>query len=279
MEDTLAIALQLARLGLKVIPCQDKTGVHDWPTRATTWDKQIWEWFTGRFSGYNLGVVLGNTFTVVDLDTKKNGPANWAAFVAGRPFPATLGTNTPTLGKHLYLRVDPSIILPSQADLLAPGIDIWTGDHLIIAPPSIHPDTKTRYEFAGRPDWSQGESLIAEAPTWLLNELAIPIRRVRTGRHGALVNHAARIRREAGLDVHEIVLCLQMFQQSQGFCKPEAELYKLALWVREHVPFDPTAVTPNMREIETEGQAIQAGLEASFKNFSCPTTTGNLIEE
>jgi hypothetical protein len=165
-------------------------------------------------------------------------------------------------------------VLPSQADFLAPGIDIWSGDHLVIAPPSVHPDTKTQYRFARNPDWAQGESLIAETPAWLINELATPVRRVKTGRHGALVNHATRIRREAGLDVHEIVLCLQMFQASQGFCKPKAELYKLATWVREHVPFDPSAVTFSVREAEADGQAILTGLEASFRNFSARRLPG-----
>jgi hypothetical protein len=279
MEDTLAIALELARLGLRVIPCKDKAGIHNWPTRATTWEKQIREWFTGRYRGYNLGVVLGDEFLLVDLDTKKNGPANWAIFVAGRPFPKTLETATPTGGKHLYLRADPSIVLPSQADLLAAGIDIWSGTRLVIAPPSLHPMTRTQYRFAEQPEWSQGESLIAEAPGWLLDELATPIRRVKTGRHGALLSHATRIRREGGLDADEIVLCLQMFQQSQGFSKPDSELYKLATWVREHVPFDPAGVTSNMREAEVEGQAVLAGLEASFQNFSVPAITGNLIKE
>jgi hypothetical protein len=276
MSEPVETALRLAGCGIKVVPCVGKMGVRSWPSRATTNPEQIREWFAGRYSDFNLGAVPGDSFLVVDNDSKKDGPANWLRLSEGEQTPNTLEIVTPTGGGHIWYRIDPSVVVNTGYDFFPgfPGVDIWSGSHILITPPSIHPEVGTNYRFVGEPLWNDPD-LIADAPTWLLEKVAQPVARVREGRHPKLVAHAIKLRADGGLEADEIVMCLRIFQASLGFAKTDRELLGIARWAISKIPFDPARISEHEAELQAEGQAIRAGLMATFQNFiSDPADTG-----
>ena len=168
--EPLKSALQLADSGLPVFPVEPngkrpfshlvKHGFKD----ATTEEVKIRDWWRTLPSA-NVGVVTGDVF-VVDIDVKgeADGIARWNELAEGREVPATRTVRTPSGGLHLYFRAPDGVDVRCSNSRLADGIDVKGNGGYVLAPPS---STETGpYTYVS-------EDPIAEAPEWLLNEIAV----------------------------------------------------------------------------------------------------------
>ncbi len=140
--DLKSAALAYAAEGFHVLPLvrngkkpASSHGFYD----ATVDAKQIEAWWTEN-PNYNIGILTGRGFIVVDLDVNhgsstNNGLEELKKYeeAHGR-FPHTVTCSTPRGGKHLYYSLDDE--QPSVTGVL-PGIDILGKDHYVVAPPSI----------------------------------------------------------------------------------------------------------------------------------------------
>ena len=109
----------------------------------------------------NVGIVCGKpsgNIIVVDIDTKHVDGyeimRDWE--MEHGDMPETVTCLTPTGGLHFYYRVDREVRPSANEDM---GIDIRGDGSFAVAPPSIHPDTLTAYEW----EFPPGEHEIAMA--------------------------------------------------------------------------------------------------------------------
>ena len=135
-------ALEYAANGYKVFPLVpgDKTPATENGFYAATTDlNQIKAWWT-RNPNYNIGLLAGEGFVVIDLDVHHDKNAdNGIAFLRDYQeqhgaFPETVVCATPTGGQHLYYAVDKQY--PTNLKLY-PGVDVCAIKHYVVVPPSV----------------------------------------------------------------------------------------------------------------------------------------------
>lgn len=205
-----------------MIPAVGRAGIAGTYERATTNEAQIVEWWEGPYKGYNVAVVPGDSILVIDQDARHNGPKHWNELIQGHEAPNGLTVFTPTGGVHLYTGIGEDTVIRGRDSLLALGVDGWTGNRILLVPPSIHPLTGTPYFFRdGEPDWSLGRVLIPPAPIWLIEKI-IAIERLPAsarpgGRHQDLLFFALRARADNGLDTHELYEALKLYADYWGY--------------------------------------------------------------
>lgn len=106
---------------------------------ATTDAAQIEAWWS-KNPNYNVGIVTGLGFIVIDLDVNhgispNNGLEELSKFEATHGcFPETATCITPRGGRHLYYALS-----EEQASIngILPGVDILGSKHIVVAPPSV----------------------------------------------------------------------------------------------------------------------------------------------
>lgn len=144
--------LTLAKLGLPIlrltgkIPLPGTRGSLD----ATTHQDQIGLWMAEHDE--NWGIATGHTLdpntvlTVIDVDTKHNGHTNLKNLedLLGQ-LPPTLTIRTGTGGTHHYYKTPEHTPIKNSANKIAPGIDIRGRGGYVVAPGSIHPETRSPY--------------------------------------------------------------------------------------------------------------------------------------
>jgi hypothetical protein len=207
ISSVLEAAIAYSTMGLCVIPLHGKKPYwENWPEVATTNKDQIRKWWTQEPRA-NVGIATGrksNVF-VVDIDPKNGGQDSAETWFSqhGR-FPDTWKDITGSGGSHYYFRY-PSFPVGNKVGLL-PGIDIRGDGGQVVAPPSVHPDTKKIYVWDGLTDpWDDLEGL-AEAPAWLLELLhpqerergkvvSVPMQIPKGVQHQTLVSLAGNLRR------------------------------------------------------------------------------------
>jgi hypothetical protein len=163
-------ALIYANLGLRVIPVLEgskKPAMKSWPKLASTDPEVLTKWFEQKPKS-NLGIVAGGGILVVDVDKKNGGFESFEKLFAGEELPVTATAITGSGGRHYFFRVDPRLELGNRQNLM-PGIDIRGKGGFVVSCPSIHPETKQRYEWLRHP--REG---IAPAPAFLLEKLKKP---------------------------------------------------------------------------------------------------------
>jgi hypothetical protein len=172
VTDLAMAALWYAKNGIPVFPCKPRGkepltphGFKD----ATTDEKKVAEWWS-KWPGANIGVPTGaaSGLLVVDVDPRNGGPQGRDELIRQLgPIPDTAEIITGGGGRHLYFKYGGGGVPKA----LAPGIDLKGDGGYIIAPPSIHPSGK-RYEVDGLAG-AKAFLNIAEAPTWLLERIAM----------------------------------------------------------------------------------------------------------
>jgi|LSQX01.2.fsa_nt_gb uncharacterized protein YndB with AHSA1/START domain/CRP-like cAMP-binding protein len=161
----LGSALTYARAGLPVIPllpCAKAAftphGVYD----ATRDPDTIRSWWAGQ-PDRNVAVIPPANVQVVDVE------ADGIATVADLHLPHTVIARTGGGGWHYWYRL-PDGVTPVNRTRVLPNVDLKAGPGgYLVAPPSIHPDTRERYEWADL--CAPGEVKIADAPSWLVDLL------------------------------------------------------------------------------------------------------------
>src|SRR5262249_776325 len=156
-------ALELARRGVAVFPCQPRgkapacqRGVHDATTDAT----RINAWWRP-CPDLNIGIATGaaSGFFVVDIDGD-DGEATLRALEATHSaLPPTVEVITGK-GRHCYFRLGEHGVIGNTAGTIGLGIDTRGEGGYVLAPPSVHPTGRAyawsvanAAEFAGGPEW------------------------------------------------------------------------------------------------------------------------------
>jgi len=141
-----------------------KNGLKD----ATDDEDQIRAWWT-KHPEANIGVATGadSSIWVVDVDTKENGIANFAALPGSRDL-VTVEQVTGSGGRHLIFAWNADLEPRNKIDVI-PGVDVRGEGGYIIVPPSRHVSGGT---YAWVEDRDPGMMIPAVAPDWVL-ELAL----------------------------------------------------------------------------------------------------------
>lgn len=162
-------ALQLASRGFHVFPLQPNSklpALKGYPTRATTDEKQIREWW-GKRPQCNIGISTSSfnggdsALIAVDIDNKgeKKGDDEILRLeLEGREFPPTFTQRTPTGGKHLVYRCKRAV--RQSAGAIAAGIDSRSqGGYIVGAGSALDGRVYTiESNFESNPEWT---------PDWL----------------------------------------------------------------------------------------------------------------
>ena len=142
----LHFAFEYLDRGWPVIPVKAKTPAIAWsryqekrPPLA-----QVKEWFgANNVHDYNVAVVTGRVskLVVIDCDTREDA-LWWRA-----AFPETpLAVRTGRGGSHFYYRY-PETEVRNRAGILGRRIDVRAEGGLVVAPPSVHPNTGEPYRW------------------------------------------------------------------------------------------------------------------------------------
>lgn len=167
-DDTLEVALSLARAGwpvfpVKLVPTVDEHGVKrtdkkplvKWGEGATTDAETIATWFAADFPGAWVGVHAERAgIVVVDIDVAKgtdarDGKQNLKA--AGIDLPKTFRYKTRSGGSHHVYRAPRDRVLTIDKNNPVPGVDIRAGNGLMVYYGPVLTETP---ELAAAPDWS-----------------------------------------------------------------------------------------------------------------------------
>ncbi len=157
----LATARALAERGFKVFPL--KAGakhpplIKGWPQHASINHADVDKWFQ-KWPDANIGLHCEG-LAVLDVDVRSGGNATLATL----DLPPTLTTLTPTGGRHMFYRLPaghPGVA--NGANRLGPGIDVKSTHGYVVAPGSVVPAGRYRFEV---------DVPIADAPDWLLLKL------------------------------------------------------------------------------------------------------------
>lgn len=156
----LSSALELADAGREIFPVDGKTARLPGGFKIATTDRaQIRDWWT-RGPSANIGIRPDEAVVVLDVDPRDGGATNLVQLLDGRKLAPTLTVNTGGTipGLHIYYRMGTG----PWRQKLVPGVDLKAHDTgYVVAPPSVHPDTGRRYEWANHLP-------IATAPDWLI---------------------------------------------------------------------------------------------------------------
>lgn len=162
MNHLLQNALDMASGGYEVGPLTGKRpltqhGFKDFTTNPT----QIEQWWH-EWPNANIGMRITPGHIVIDVDPRNGGNKTWQEANRGRAYPQTLKIATGGGGWHYWFKLPHDGAVKGQ---FGAGVDIKTRDSgYVVAPGSIHPDTKQHYELhSGTHCWF--------LPVWLHNRV------------------------------------------------------------------------------------------------------------
>ena len=146
-------ALAYARRGFYVLPLVDKKPLIDGGYKAATNDELIIGRWWGEWPKANIGIATGVTsgVLVVDVDPRNGGVESFKKLRSLLVAQSSDNLGTPVVrtgggGFHVYYECRvPMRSREFKEDY--PGIDILADKKYVVAPPSIHPDTGTPYEW------------------------------------------------------------------------------------------------------------------------------------
>jgi len=148
--------------GFSVIPLIGKRPAIEWKEyqQRKPSEDELKEWFIE--NDYNVGIVTGaiSEIVVVDLDSKEA-----IDFAKKNKFPKTPCVKT-ARGYHLYFKYKNGVRNFQKRPELK-DIDLRADGGYVVAPPSIHPDTKKTYEWKvvpGEVDYAEIPEIILQKP-------------------------------------------------------------------------------------------------------------------
>lgn len=173
LDFALAYAGKLPGRLLPVAPGGKRPVLNDWTHQASCDEAALRRWFER--TPNNIGWTPDPGVIVLDIDTKPDDSGrNGFDTVAGLqaqfgPLPRTLTAATPTGGRHLLFRCDPSLPVKSivGGKVGFSGLDIRASSGQIVLAPSTRPEG--RYMWAGWDPLDEDAPEIAQAPQWLIH--------------------------------------------------------------------------------------------------------------
>lgn len=154
-DGTFSHAIKYAEQGYEVFPLIPGRKVpitSSGCNNATTNIGQIKRWIED-YPDANIGIKAGTDVLIIDIDNKdgRNGSDDLAKIEKELGnLPNSPKAETPTGGFHLYFK-HPGVDVKGQAGVewkgRKTGIDIRVGNQYVVAPDSLHPDTKTKYQW------------------------------------------------------------------------------------------------------------------------------------
>lgn len=146
MNGCLESALAYAEHGWRVFPVEGKVPlVKDWPNVATTDTAQVRTWW-GQRPMANVGIATGAGSDIYVIDEDAGG----ADTIAKLNLPETLTIRTGGGGHHYYFKRPEGEHWPNTAKKLGPGVDTRGDGGYVVAPPSVHPDSRRPYQVEVR---------------------------------------------------------------------------------------------------------------------------------
>jgi RecA-family ATPase len=167
-----ALALHLAKQGMRIFPCEAGLKVPRkgflWRRDATTDIKIIMQWFKDT-PDMNYGVNPGEHGVVIDVDYKPkdniDGRPIWEEIQRENGFIESFTVKSPGQGYHVYLTCYEPF---SNANNFPKGIDVRSVGGYVVGPGSFAEDA--HYELV-----KGNTTKIAEAPAWLIDEYLKPV--------------------------------------------------------------------------------------------------------
>jgi len=145
MRDLLHFAFEYLERGWPVVPATGKQPAVAWANyqRKLPSTKRVRKWFARRDREYNLAIVTGRFAGLVVLDCDSHEDTVWWQ----SNFPQTpLVVTTGGGGKHFYYRHSGAEVR-NRSRLFGRRIDLRADGGVVIAPPSIHPETGETYRW------------------------------------------------------------------------------------------------------------------------------------
>ncbi len=214
-------ALRYAAAGWRVLPLHGKDAfTPDGVLDATNDPARIRNWWQIHPTD-NIGFALGTDYWALDVDLRTGGEESLDSLILkhGR-LPDTLQQQTGSGGRHFIFKRPPDINLRQSRSMIAPGLDVKTGNGYIVVAPSIHPETKRPYFWDGLAEFE--EQPILPAPDWLLAlalnngqpaTAKVIAEKIKKGvQHGTLVSFAGTMR-QRGAEEEEIFAALEVMNR------------------------------------------------------------------
>jgi hypothetical protein len=233
VRDHVAAALSYKERGWPVLPLNGKRPAIKGVVHSASLDDSF---IKQRFAtGCNVGIQTGKAsgIVVVDVDPRNGGDATLSDLITDHGImPETLQAITGGGGYHLFFN-HPGVKLRGK---LGDGIDIKSDGGFIVAPPSVHPDTKERYQWRN----SYG---IADMPQWMLEMLTAPptareatSEAIPEGRRNQTLFEIGTAMRQRGKTAQQIMT--RLLEDNCLLCQPplpDEEVHKIAESIAEQL--------------------------------------------
>lgn len=166
-------ALSLAESGFKIFPL--RPGMKEpylgeyWSDIMTTDSETINAWFQQR-KDMNYGVCPGDRHVVIDLDVKPdaNGVNDFFSLELEYGEVNTFSVETPSGGRHLYLRVTHAV---SNANQFPKGIDVRGAGGYVVGPGSRLVEGLCKAKDTPGEYAVYNDAPVGEAPSWIVGRL------------------------------------------------------------------------------------------------------------
>ena len=207
-------AFEYARRGWRVVPLNGKIPlIKEWTSSASTDIDIIAAWFH-EYPDANIGIATGEQsgIFVLDVDGDEGEVSLRDIETTFGKLPQTYEVET-SRGRHLYFLQPAGTKTKSQASgEIGAKLDVRGDGGQVVAPPSVHPETKKRYSVLRNVE-------VAAAPKWLLDLVSVARRKnladnlipekVRKGNRNAEMTRIAGKLRRQGANAAEMIAFMQ----------------------------------------------------------------------
>ena len=207
-------AFEYARRGWRVVPLNGKIPlIKEWTANASTDIDIIGAWFH-EFPEANVGIATGEQsgVFVLDVDGEQGEVSLRDIETTFGKLPETYEVET-SRGRHLYFLQPTGTRTKSQASgEIGAKLDVRGDGGQVVAPPSVHPETKKRYSVLRNVE-------VAPAPKWLLDLVSVVRRKsltdnlipekIRKGNRNAEMTRIAGKLRRQGANAAEMLAFMQ----------------------------------------------------------------------
>jgi hypothetical protein len=178
----------LHRMGLRLVPLSGKRAIiKDWPSLRLA-ESEIRSWCR---QGVNFGIITGEPLVVLDTDTDEA-----EAWVQAKGIASPVVVQSGGGGLHRYFRSPEDIEVRSRLGMhRIRGLDVKGFRSYIVAPGSIHPDTRRRYEYLPGKELIDVEELPVFDLAWSKENRPEPLLKPKIGNSGnQLAGHIRDVR-------------------------------------------------------------------------------------